>query len=943
MAGHGPRTGAGRPLVGRSAEREVIGRLLDAVREGLGGVLVLVGEAGIGKTRLLDHAAALAAGVELTRLVGVEAEQPLGYGALHRLLRPHLHRVDRLPGRQRDALNAAFGRADAAPPDRHLVALAALTLLSDVASEQPMLCLVDDVHWLDRESAETLAFVARRLHADSLGLIFAARDDPGGRTLFEAVPHLRVGGLPAADARHLLALAVPGHLDSAVAERIVAGTGGNPLALIELGANLGAEQLAGVAPVPEPLPVGRLLEEHFRQSVAALPPDTRTLLQLMAAAPTDDMAVVWQAAGVLGLPARATTAAVDAGILNHGAGGGFRHPLIRSAVYAAASGDDRRRVHAALAAASDPARAPDRRAWHRAEAVPGPDDSAAADLDAASDRARARGGHCAQALFLSRAAELTTDPTRRAERYLAAAEAHLASGDHAAVQPLLDLAVPALDRPAARARALRIRATVELFNTRIDRVPAMMLDAVAELGDADPRTTRELLYEAVHAALIAGGPVYRTTSAAVARAVTAAPPEPDDPAWSPGGLIEGLCLRSTGDYRGSVTAIRAALARLRSAAEPRNTASPFSVMVSIAAIEVWDIEAYVGIVGRLAAVDRGNGALYGLSLSLSDLAYTEIWNGRPDVAEALYAEADDYATAIGLTTHGDLRRALLYAWTGREAEARAAAAMTEAVAGAHGLGLLRQLALHALCVLELGRGCYEEALRHALTVCREDAPSQGNQVLPLLVEAAVRTGDRSTAARALERLEERAPLAGTPWALGLLARCRALVAEGDEAEGWYAESVDLLGRVPLAAERARSRLLFGEWLRRRRRRSEARVQLRAAYEQFEAGGAALFAERARTELLATGETARRRVPGTRLDLTPQERRVALLAVSGLTNAEIASRLFITTSTVEFHLNKVFRKLGITSRRKIAAALDPTALDPTALDPTRLADGSSTSG
>ena len=377
------------------------------------------------------------------------------------------------------------------------------------------------------------------------------------------MPQLRVEGLPAADARELLTLAVPGHLDPAVADRIVAGTGGNPLALIELGAHLGAEQLAGVEPIPEPLPVGRLLEEHFRQSVVALPPDTLTLLQLMAAAPTDDMAMVWHAAGVLGLPARAAVAAVDAGILNHGAGGGFRHPLIRSSVYAAASGDERRRIHTALAAASDPARVPDRRAWHRAEAVLGTDDSAAADLDAASDWARARGGYSAQALFLSKAAELTTDPARRAERYLAAAQARLASGDHTAVPPLLDLAVPALDRPAARARALRIRATVELFNARIAQVPAMMLDAVAELADADPQTTRELLYEAVHAAVIAGGSVYRTTSAAVAAAVIAAPPEPDDPPWSPGGLIEGLALRPAGSYRNSVTTIRAALARTR--------------------------------------------------------------------------------------------------------------------------------------------------------------------------------------------------------------------------------------------------------------------------------------------------------------------------------------------------------------------------------------------
>lgn len=927
MVWRGPRSGTVRPMVGRFAEREAIGQLLDAAREGLSGVLVLAGEAGIGKTRLLEHAAAQAAGARLTWLVGVEAEQLLGYGALHRLLRPHLNRIDRLPARQQDSLNAAFGLADTSYSDRYLVGLATLALLSAAASELPMLCLIDDVHWLDRESAETLAFVARRLHADSLGLIFSTRNDLGDQGLFDALPSLRVGGLPATDARELLSLAVDGHLDTAVADRIVAGTGGNPLALIELAAHLGAEQLAGVAPMPDPLPVSRLLEEYFRQSVAALPSDTRMLLLLMAAAPTDDMAVVWHAAGVLGLAAKSAAAAVEAGVLDHGAGLGFRHPLIRSSVYAAASGHDRRRIHAALEAASDPARVPDRRAWHRAQATLGPDDAAAADLDTASNCARARGGYSAQALFLSKAAELTIEPAKRAERYLAAAQAHLTSGDRAAVLPLLDLAVPALQQPSARARALRIRASAELFNAgNNDRVPAMMLDAVAELADADPRMTWELLYEAVHAAVVARDPMRRTTLADVAKVAVATPHRPDAPAWSPDQLVKGLALRTAHGYESSVATVQEALAKLRGSAELHDMASPLSIIVGLAADDVWDIEACVEIVGRLAAADRSQGALYGLSLSLSVLAYTEIWNGRLTAAEALFAEAQDYATAIGLTTQGDLNRALLYAWMGRESDVHAAVAMMDVVSTTCGLGMLRQLALHALCILDLGMGRYDEALRHALPTYEEDVPSQGNLVLPLLVEAAVRAGDRHTAALALKRLEDRAQLAGTPWALGLLARCRALVDDTAHAENWYRESIDLLAAVPLAAEHARSSLLFGEWLRRRKRRSEARTHLRAAYESFSAWGASLFAERARIELLATGETARRRVPETRFDLTSQERQVALLAASGLTNAEIASRLFITTSTVEFHLNKVFRKLGITSRRQIAAALGRPGFD-----------------
>ncbi len=402
------------------------------------------------------------------------------------------------------------------------------------------------------------------------------------------------------------------------------------------------------------------------------------------------------------------------------------------------------------------------------------------DLDAASDWARARGGYSAQALFLSKAAELTTDPARRAERYLAAAQAHLASGDHAAVHPLLDLALPALQQPSARARALRIRASAELFDTRNDRVPAMMLDAVAELSDADPRMTWELLYEAVHAAVIARDPVHRTTLADVAKAAVAARHDPDAPAWSPDQLVRGLALRTAYGYESCVPTVQEALTKLRASAELHDMASPFSILVSPAAGDVWDIEAFVEIVGRLAAADRDQGALYGLSLSLSALAYTEIWNGRLTAADALFAEADDYATAVGLTTQGDLSRALLYAWMGRENDVRAVVAMMDVVATTYGLGMLRQLALHALCVLDLGMGRYDEALRHALPTYDEDVPSQGNLVLPLLVEAAVRAGDRRTAVLALKRLEERAQLAGTPWALGLLSRCRALV--GDDAD-----------------------------------------------------------------------------------------------------------------------------------------------------------------
>lgn len=917
---------AERPLLGRRAEREAIVRLLDAVREGFGGAVVLSGEPGIGKTRLLDYAAETAGDLAIIRLVGIESETRLVYGALHRLLRPFLARFAALPQRQRDALNAAFGVSDAAPSDRYLVGLAALTLLADVAADRPMLCLIDDVHWLDRESAETLAFVARRLHADALGLIFAVRDGAAQLGLLEGLATVPLGALPAEDARTLLACAVDGHLSEAVTDRITAGTGGNPLAMLELATQLGAEQLAGVAPLPEPLPVSSMLEQHFQRSVAALPEDTRSFLLLVAATPTDDRATLWRAAGALGLSIRAALPAVAAGVLDHPTTAKFRHPLIRSAVYCAASDAQRRRIHAVLATTS----APDRRAWHLAESTQGADDDVAAHLEAAAERAQSRGGFSEQALFLSRAAELTTDPARRAERHLGAAAAHLTSGDWTATQTLLDLATPDLVG-SAHARLTRVRASVELLHTRVASVPAMLLDAVAELGASDPAMSWELLYEATHAALVGGNLLVGATLEQVAKVTADAWHDPAPPPWSPGPLMEGLAREVAYGYPQGVPFIRDALRRLRDSTELRELNSPFSVIVSIAADDLWDVEARRELLGRLETADRSRGALYGLSLALIALATTEIWQGRFATAEAYYAEADEYCAATGYGGGGEINRTLLYAWTGRERELRAATRTMRRLARTSGLGSQNRLAAQALGIFEIGRGHYREALGHLLPEFAEDSapiPPIGNLLLPLVVEAGIRGGDRSVAASALERIEERAPLAGTPWALGSLARCRALMTEGDAAEAYYLESIDLLSTVPVAVELAWTRLLFGEWLRRRKHRSGARAQLRAAYESFESWGAAPFAERARAELLATGERARKRSVETRFELTAQEQRVASLAGSGLTNPEIAARLFVTTSTVEFHLNKVFRKLDITSRRQIASALSKTGLEST---------------
>jgi DNA-binding CsgD family transcriptional regulator len=922
------------PLLGRDAERAAIDELLAAARDGRPAVLTLAGEPGIGKTRLLEYAAAAAADLRVVWLAGVESEAQLAYGALHRLLRPFLDCVRGLPAPQRDALSVALGLSGGAPPDRYLTGLATLTLLAGVAAGQPVLCLIDDVHWLDRESAEALAFTARRLHADSLAFIFAARPQDGGLTAFDGLAVRRLSGLEPLDARVLLALAVEGTLDPGVADQLVAGTGGNPLALLELTAQLSSEQFAGVAPLPARLPVSRMLDAYFRAATGALPADTRRLLLLIAAAPSHDAPLIWRAAGKLGLSARTADAAAERGIVARGALPAFRHPLIRSAVYNDADPAQRRQVHAALAAACDCSGDTERSAWYRAEAAAGADDQVAAELEAAAELARSRGGYSEQALFLSRAAELTTAPDGRAKRLLAAADAHLIAGDPAAAEILLDIAAADLNGPLPRARALRTRAAVEMFHVRVANVPAMLLDAVAELGAHDPGMTWDLLFQAMHAALMAREHVSGTTLGDVAKATAAAWHDPDAPGWSADLLMKGLARRVAEDHSQAAPVLRTALARLGAAAELKETGIPLSVLVSFATDELWDIHARRELTERIAVADRGQGALYALGLTLLVAAQTKITAGRFAEADACYAEADGYFAATGFPAHGAINRAQLLAWTGQEDELHAAVAGMASLAESFGQGHMTKLGLHALCVLDLGLGRYRSALDHALEIFHDDPPAVGNLVLPLIVEAGLRSGRDDAAAAALARMTERAQAAATPWGLGLLARSQALMSTGEHAEARYLASVELLSAVPADLDLAHTRLLFGEWLRRRKRRAEARRQLRAAHQLFDSCGAAPFAARAQAELLAAGEQFSKRTVAATNDLTPQERQVAALAAGGSSNAEIASRLFITVSTVEFHLNKVFRKLGISSRRQIA--LLPFTLPPPGPDLTRRA-------
>ncbi|NUP50549.1 MAG: helix-turn-helix transcriptional regulator, partial [Catenulispora sp.] len=525
-----------------------------------------------------------------------------------------------------------------------------------------------------------------------------------------------------------------------------------------------------------------------------------------------------------------------------------------------------------------------------------------------------------QALFLARAAELTTDPAVRAARCLQAAAAYLIVGDAGAVQRQLDLAAPDLAGPVARARAKRIQACTEMLLARASRVAVTLLEAVDRLGAADPAMTWDLLYEALAAAIVSADLTRGTTLPLVARRAAGAWHDPAPPPWSSGPLMYGLALGLGHGYARGVPVLREALRTMRDCETVRETGIPLSVTIAHAADQLWDIEAKRELAQRVAEQDRRHGALHGLSLAQVVLAAADISDGRFAAAEARYSENDEYAGAAGVVIHGDLTRPLLYAWTGREAELRRGVETMAGIAAGAGLGSLNRIADQAQAVFEIGSGRYGRALEHVRRLFDDDTVALGNVTLALMVEAGIRAGDRAAALAAFERIEHRAPLAGTPWALGSLARCRAMLAADDDAEPYYRESIERLGEVPVAMELAWSQLVYGEWLRRRRRRSDARVQLRAAFEAFDSRGAAPFAERARAELLASGETARKRTIDTRFDLTPQERQVALLAASGLTNGEIATRLFVTTATIEFHLSKVFRKLGITSRRQIASVL-----------------------
>ncbi|HEV2244883.1 MAG TPA: AAA family ATPase [Streptosporangiaceae bacterium] len=906
-------------LRGRGQQCSTVDGLLAEVRAGRSRALVIRGEAGIGKTALLGYAAETAPDFQVARAEGVESEMELPFAALHQLCGRMLGRLGALPGPQRDALGGAFGLRAGSAPDRFLVGLAVLGLLSEAAAGQPLLCLVDDGQWLDQASAQALAFVARRLDAESVALLFGTRDLAGQGDL-TGLPELVLAGLADSDARALLASVLPGRLDERVRDRIVAESGGNPLALLELPRGLTAAELAGGFGVAGPRPVAGLLEDSFRRRIAPFPAATRLLLLLAAAEPTGDPALLWRAAGTLGLSAEEAAAPAEAGgLLTVADRVTFRHPLVRTAVYQAAAAADRRRVHRALAEATDPGTDPDRRAWHRAQAAAGPDEGVAAELERSAGRAQARGGLAAAAAFLERAATLTPEPSARAARALAAAQAKYQAG---AFDVALGLATTADSGPLnefQRAWAALLRGQIAFASSHGSDAPPLLLKAARQFQPLDVRLARETYLEALFAGMFAGRLALGGGVLEVAQAARAAP-RPPRPVRAPDLLLDGMALVITEGYPAAVPMLKQAVSAFRTAEVTGEEGLRWFWQACHGAGLLWDYGSWDLLSARRVELARDAGALTALPVALGTRVGVHLFAGEFAVAASLVAEVESVTEATGssIAPYAALGVAALQ---GREAEAFELIEVGTKDAERRGEGEGLSFVQWATAVLCNGLGRYADALA-AAQQATEGSPADlfANWAVAELIEAATRSGVPELAAGALQRLSATARASETDWALGVEARSRALVSDGENAEALYREAVHRLGRTRLRWELARVHLLYGEWLRRENRRIDAREQLRTAYQMLAGMGAGGFAERAARELRATGERVRKRSTETTARLTARETQIARLAADGLSNHEIAAQLFMSPRTVEYHLHKVFTKLAITSRNQLHGVL-----------------------
>jgi DNA-binding CsgD family transcriptional regulator len=900
---------------GRQAECRRLELLVDAARRGESRALVISGEAGIGKSALLDYLVAEASGCRVIRAVGVQVEAELAFAGLHQLCSPLLDQLDHLPVPQRASLVTALGLETGPAPEKFLVGLAVLSLMAAAAAERPLLCVVDDAQWLDRTSAETLAFVGRRLVAESVGLVFAVRD-PADEQAFAGLPTLVLAGLLPRDARELLAAVIPGALDDQVLNRIVAETRGNPLALLELPRELTSAELAGGFRPPDARDLSDRIEDSFRRRLAPLRPDTRRVLLVACLDPTGDPALIYRAASRLGINLDGHDLTGFGGLLHWGRHVTFQHPLARSAVHRAASPDERREAHRALAEATDPVRDADRRAWHLGHATDVPDEQVAAELERSAGRAQARGGLAAAAAFLERATQLTPDREHQVPRALATARVNLQVGAFESTRAMLSVAQEGPLDELQRAQVDLLRAEAAFASSRGHEAPSLLLSAARRLESLDGELARDTYLDALSAAMFAGRLGLHTAVGVVevAKAARRTPrsrePNPRD------RLLEALSTHFTDGYAAAVPLAKRALQACRSDEITVEAGLRCFWLAEAVAADLWDDDSWDLLTSRHVRLAREVGALGELVLGLNSRIVLELFAGHFRTAATLTDEASVVTESIGggIVPYGAL---WLAAWHGREREARQLIRSTAAEAAARGEGIGLTVTQAAGAMLANGLGDHERAMdeaRLAGEFSRElAAPNWG---LTELVEAATRVGNEKLAAEACADLSEMTSASGTDWALGIEARSRALLGDDESAEPLYREAIDRLSRTRVRAELARATLLYGEWLRRRGRGLDAREQLREAYEMFTAMGAEAFSDRAHRELVATGEKPHKRTVTTTDKLTAREAQVARLARDGLSNPEIGTRLFLSPRTVEYHLGHVFAKLGITSRHEL---------------------------
>ncbi|MFI5960368.1 ATP-binding protein [Cryptosporangium sp. NPDC051539] len=909
-------------LFGRARECQALDRLLTTASAGTSQVLVLRGDPGVGKSALLHYLSGQAGDWHVATAVGTESEMELAYSGLHQLCGPMLNHLQALPGPQRTALATVFGLSAGPPPDRFLVGLATLTLLAEVAEERPLICLVDDTQWLDEASTEILAFVARRLLAERIAIVCGARRGTGDRVL-PGMPELAVRGLDDAASRALLLSNVRGPVDAALSNRIVAESQGNPLALIELPQAWKNDDLAGGFGLPDSRPISHKLEEGYARRFSSLPADTQLLVLIAAAEPTGNTALLYRATAALGLDISALAPAIDAGLVALGARVQFTHPLARSAVYRSAAPADRLRVHGALAAVTDADTDPDRRAWHRAGAVPGPDEDVATELEDSAERARGRGGLAAVAALLQRAVALSSDPARRAERALAAARASANVGRFDAARRLVASAEIGPLAEYQHAEVDILRAQISLFETRSADAFASLLKAAKRLEPVDAGLARDTYLDAWAAAYIAGHGSAADDRLTVSRAALDAP-RPDGPARPVDLLLDSLATVIIEGPRAAAPQLHRAVATFIDEACPPETIVRWNWLAVLAAWTIWDDESVYALCTRALTVARGRGALARLEFELGVYGQAAVRCGDfADVSQAIVEmDAISDHTSTVVASYLPMR---LAAARGQEAEARALIQAVVKDAAAAGQRAVLERSDFSRLVLCNSLGQYEDALAAARESTGDEPEMFGSAWIAVeLLEAATRAGRTAVAEYALQRVLGATAHLTHDGARGIAARSRALRATGEQADALYRDAIEHLGRSLLRPELARAHLLYGEWLRREHRRVDAREHLRAAHEQFTAIGMESFAERARLELSATGETVRKRTGDLRSHLTPQELQIARLARDGLSNPEIGARLYLSPRTVEWHLRKVFGILGITSRRQLRAR--PSLLD-----------------